>query len=65
MTNAPAKFEVAKFNSLRDAFSRNCEYPLHHVTCAPTMLKLLHPKVEEMHLQEYTVFDLDLEVKVT
>ena len=59
MTNAPAKFEVAKFNSLRDAFSRNWEYPLHHVTCAPTLLKLLHPKVEEeMHLQENTVFDL-------
>ena len=34
----------------------DAQYPLHHVTCAPASLKLLHPAVwEEMHLHENTL----------
>ena len=41
------------------------QYPRHHVTYAPGNLILLHPTVKEtMHLQENTLFDLDLRVKV-
>ena len=41
------------------------QYTRHHVTYAPANLILLHPTVKEtMHLQENTLFDLDLRVKV-
>ena len=41
------------------------QYPLHHVTYEPS-LKLLCPTGKEaMHLQENTLYDLDLEVKIT
>ena len=41
------------------------QYPRHHVTYAPANLILLHPTIKEtMHLQENTLFDLDLRVKV-
>ena len=36
------------------------QYPGHHVTYAPANLMLLHPTIKEkMHLQEYTLYDLD------
>ena len=43
------------------------QYPRLHVTYAPAkFLMLLHPMVKEkMHLQENTLFDLDIGVKVT
>ena len=42
------------------------KYPQHHVTYAPEKFDVAHPMVKEkMHLQENTLFDLDLGVKVT
>ena len=42
------------------------QYPRLHVTYAPASLMLLHPMVKgKMHLQENTLFDLDLGVKAT
>ena len=42
------------------------QYPLHHVTyiCTIQSLKLLRTTVYEMHLQENTLYDLDLGIKV-
>ena len=37
--------------------------PLHHVPYVLAKLKLLRPMVKEMHLQENTLFDIDLNVK--
>ena len=38
-----------------------CQLPRHHVTYAPAKLDVAHPMVKEkMHLQENTLFDLDL-----
>ena len=61
MTYAPAKFEVAMLNGLRDAFTRKyiicqltidvgvtrnvAKYPLHHVTYAPTKFEVATPRV--------------------
>ena len=37
------------------------QYPWHHVTYAPAKFDVAHPMVKEkMHLQENTLFDLDL-----
>ena len=43
-----------------------CQMPRHHVTYASAKFDVAHPMVKEkMHLQENTLFDLDLGVKVT
>ena len=43
-----------------------CQLPWHHVTYAPARFDVAHPMVKEkMHLQEKTLFDLDLGVMVT
>ena len=37
------------------------QYPRHHVTYAPVKFDFAHPMVKEkIHLQENTLFDLDL-----
>ena len=37
------------------------QFPLHHVTYASAKFDVLHPMVKEkMHLQENTLFDLNL-----
>ena len=43
-----------------------CQLPGHHVTYAPAKFDVAHPMVKEkINLQENTLFDLDLGVKVT
>ena len=43
-----------------------CQLPRHCENCAPAKFDVAHPMVKEkMHLQENTLFDLDLGVKVT
>ena len=74
MTYVALKFEAAMSNGLGgNAFTRNhiiwlnvAQYPWHHVTYAPAKFDVAHSMVKEkMHLQENTLFDLDLGVKVT
>ena len=44
---------------------QNAQYPLHHVTYAAVKFEVATPKgLEDMHLQENTLFDL-LTLKVT
>ena len=79
MTYVPAKFEVDMSNGLGgNAFTRNICLTLtqgqsHKVKVTWSFalyimylqsLKLLRPMVNEMHLQENTLFDLDPKVKV-
>ena len=75
ITYAPAKFEVATFTGVgRDAFTRNAlydlgvkvtqyivQYPLHHMAYVPAKFVVATSRFqEEMHLQENTLFDLNL-----
>ena len=79
MTYAPAKFEVATFNGLGDAFTKNkfdldlgvtqnaAQNPLHHVTYAPAKFEVEVQQFRRRCISKkiyYLTYDLDLGVKV-
>ena len=57
---APTKFEYVQFMSK----CINTEYPLHHLTYVPAKFKPALSKGLWMYLQENTLYELDLGVRV-